>query len=97
MSSDVKPIRVSMPADSPGRGGTIAIVVAAPGGGDLDPAVALAERDVDALLEPELVDVELERPVLVADGDGHRAQLGDPGPGVGLSHQSLLSHRGCRN
>ena len=38
---------------------------------DLDPAVAVAEGDVRALLQAQLADVELDRLVLVGDGD-HR-------------------------
>jgi hypothetical protein len=35
------------------------------GRGDLDPAVAVAERDVGALLEAERLDVELDGALLV--------------------------------
>src|SRR5439155_26405048 len=48
---------------------------------DLDPAVALAERHVDALLEAELLDVELDRAVLVGDGNEHRRNLAHAGLG----------------
>src|SRR2546426_459703 len=52
----------------------------------LHPALALAVGGVHALLESERVEVELERPVLVADGDDHRPHLGDVGTGLGLAH-----------
>ena len=62
--------------------------------GDLDPAVAAAERDVGALLEAERVDVELDRAILVGDRDddgadaagcGSRWLLTDGLLGVGLT------------
>ena len=57
---------------------------------DLHPAVTVAEGRVNALLEPELSQVELERPVLVADGDDHGPYLADAGRGLGLGHLILL-------
>jgi hypothetical protein len=45
---------------------------------DLHPAVAATERYVGALLEPDLF-VELNRAVLIADGDDHQTDLPDPG------------------
>ena len=58
---------------------------------DLDPAIAVAERNVGALLEAERVDVELDGAVLI--GDRH-----DDGPDLadargGLAHDFLLG--GC--
>jgi hypothetical protein len=47
----------------------------------LDPATALTIGEVCALLEPELVEVELERSVLVGDRDEHRSNLADTCPG----------------
>src|SRR6266496_4266936 len=47
------------------------------GGRDLEPAVAVPERDVGALLEAERLDVELECPVLVGHRDDHASHLRD--------------------
>ena len=46
-------------------------------GSHLDPAVAVAERDVGALLEAELLDVERDRCVLVGDGHHDGVELVD--------------------
>src|SRR5262249_40298548 len=43
----------------------------------LDPAIAPTEWNVGALLEAEVVAVELDRLVLVGDGDHDDADLGD--------------------
>src|ERR1019366_970479 len=56
-----------------------------------DPAVPPPEGDVGALLESERSQVELERAVLVAHGNDHGPDLGDPRLGRGLSHEVLLS------
>src|SRR5207248_8803138 len=54
----------------------------------LDPTVAVAERHVDALLEAERLDVELDRTVLIGHRDNDRADLVDASLGVG--HDILL-------
>ena len=54
----------------------------------LDPTVAVAERHVDALLEAERLDIELDRTVLIGHRDNDRADLVDASPGVG--HDILL-------
>ena len=61
------------------------------GGADLDPAVAVAERDVGALLEAERLDVELDGALLVADRDADGPDLADARRG--LAHDFLLG--GC--
>ena len=48
-----------------------------PGRSDLDPAIAVAERHVGALLETERADVELDRPLLVGDRDADGRDLAD--------------------
>jgi hypothetical protein len=50
--------------------------------------------EVDALLEPELLDVERERSVLVGDRDEHGSNLRDTGRGCGVGHARLPS-RDC--
>src|SRR4029453_9334446 len=57
----------------------------------LDPA-GVAEGQVAALLEAERADVELDRPVLVGDGNGDRSHGGDVG---GPWHRGLLGS--CRS
>ena len=52
---------------------------------DLDPALAVAERDVDAQLEAECLGVEGQRLVLVGDGNEDPAELGDV-RGLGVRH-----------
>lgn len=50
------------------------------GGSDLDPAPGeLPERDIAALLEPELLEVEIDCPILVADRDADCHHIGDQG------------------
>jgi hypothetical protein len=44
---------------------------------DLDPAVAVAERHVDAPLEAQRLGVELERAILVGDRDDDVGELAD--------------------
>jgi hypothetical protein len=51
---------------------------------DLDPAAALAERGIKALLEPERFDVEVQCPFLVADRDDHGS---DPSDTSGVCHR----------
>ena len=41
------------------------------GRADLDPPVLAAEREVDALFEAELLDVEVDLAIDVGDGDDH--------------------------
>jgi hypothetical protein len=75
------PGRVALPRRRQGDAGGSARRV------DLDPAVALAERDVGALLEAERL-VELDRSVLIGTRDHHQADLADVGcclAHVGLS------------
>jgi len=45
--------------------------------GDFDPAPALAVREVRSLLEPELVEVELQRSLLIANRDEYGTNLAD--------------------
>lgn len=52
----------------------------------LQPALALAKGGIEALFEPELLDVELERPVLIGDRDADRTQLRDADPAVCVAH-----------
>jgi hypothetical protein len=47
------------------------------GDGDLDPARVGPHRQVDDLLEPERVDVEVDRPIGVRDADRDAADLGE--------------------
>ena len=61
------------------------------GRADLDPAVAVAERDIGALLEAERLDVELDGALLVADRDADGPDLADARRG--LAHDFLLG--GC--
>jgi len=58
------------------------------GGADLDPAVAVAERDVGALLEAERVDVEGDGALLIADRHDDGPDLADARGG--LAHDFLL-------
>src|SRR5918996_2105167 len=57
-----------------------------PGRRHLDPAPG-SEGHVPALLEAELADVELDRSILVGDGDADRPDSGDAG---GPAHGVLL-------
>src|SRR5260370_35973765 len=51
-----------------------------PCGGALDPApTELRYRNVEALFEPELVEIELERSILVGYGDADRPNVRDGG------------------
>ena len=57
--------------------------------GDFDPAPALAIREVRSLLEPELVEVELQRSLLIANRDEYGTNLADSGRVVGYSYLSF--------
>jgi hypothetical protein len=46
----------------------------------LDPPAARPERHVAPLLETELADIELDRPVLIGDGDADQAVRGTRPP-----------------
>jgi hypothetical protein len=48
-----------------------------------------AVDEVGALLEPELADVELQRAILIGDGNEHRPDLGDTGHAPLLSRGSI--------
>ena len=74
----------------PARAGTSASEIAAPGGATSIQRPPNCGADVAALLEPELLDVELERPVLVCDGD---ADVHDAGDGCLVVHVVLLMSR----
>ena len=55
---------------------------------DLDPALAVAERQVASDLEPELAGEERERPILIGHRDGDRGDVADADPGLG-GHASI--------
>ena len=57
---------------------------------NLDPPILALERNVDALLEPELLDVKVDHGVLIADRNNHRRQLLDAALRVGAGHFILL-------
>ena len=61
-----------------------------PGGLDLDPAIVAVDRDVGVEREAELLGVELDRPVLIADRNGNTPNLVDNGLAACLCHLCLL-------
>src|ERR1019366_10409091 len=59
--------------------------------GQFDPAAVVAIGEVDALLEPKRVEVELQRSVLVDHRYEHGADLVDADRGCCVGHAAILS------
>src|SRR5439155_17284530 len=68
----------------------------AAGRGDLDPTLAVAERQVTDLLEAKCLGVERERPLLVAGRDGNRRDLRDRRRMIRHGHPPDRRPRGYR-
>ena len=82
-SSVAQPTRVSTPTGSPSRGGTIAIVVEAPGGATSTQRSPLPKGVSLRFSKPSFCTEEDDRPILVRDGDNHGSDLTDTGAGGG--------------